>query len=198
MNALLSAQTDKLRFRGRDRLSGSPRTDLGRARSVHLVRNQGNAPWFLLDRPNANRSSVPIKPARRRLLRCRTLTVGERERTVEMRVFSVWRLPSGPRTARIESKRDARVARRSLSFANSSGRTLIATSLSNFVSRARYTSPIPPAPTDSITSYWPRRVPGERAAIASCPRERDASARRASSGRGSAAWLRSVRRDRFP
>ncbi len=31
---------------------------------------------------------------------------------MEMRVFSVWRLPSGPRTARIESKRDARVVAR--------------------------------------------------------------------------------------
>ena len=52
---------------------------------------------------------------------------------------------------------------RSGSCAKSSGRTLRATSRLSFVSRARYTSPMPPAPIGAMTSYSPRRVPGDRA-----------------------------------
>src|SRR5207344_1201651 len=51
-------------------------------------------------------------------------------------------------------------ASRSASCANASGRILIATSRSSFVSRARYTWPIPPSPISAATSYGPRRVPG--------------------------------------
>src|SRR5262245_52456459 len=43
------------------------------------------------------------------------------------------------------------------SFASRSARTLIATSRSSRVSRARYTSPIPPAPSGPRISYGPRR-----------------------------------------
>src|SRR4029077_13203652 len=39
------------------------------------------------------------------------------------------------------------------------GSTLMATVRSRRVSRARYTSPIPPAPMGARTSYGPRRVP---------------------------------------
>src|SRR6266542_1994614 len=39
------------------------------------------------------------------------------------------------------------------------GRTLIATVRSRRVSRARYTSPIPPAPRGERTSYGPSRLP---------------------------------------
>src|SRR5436190_408428 len=42
------------------------------------------------------------------------------------------------------------------------GRILIATVRSSRVSRARYTSPMPPAPMAAMTSYGPRRVPGPR------------------------------------
>ncbi len=48
------------------------------------------------------------------------------------------------------------------SAASSGGSTLIATVRSSRVSRARYTSPIPPAPSAPTISYGPRRVPGER------------------------------------
>src|SRR5215471_18690160 len=54
-------------------------------------------------------------------------------------------------------------ARRSGSAANSSGRTLSATSRFSFVSRARYTSPMPPAPIGARISYGPRLVPEVRA-----------------------------------
>src|SRR5262249_24533521 len=40
------------------------------------------------------------------------------------------------------------------------GRILIATLRSSLVSRARYTSPIPPVPKDATISYGPSRVPG--------------------------------------
>jgi hypothetical protein len=40
-----------------------------------------------------------------------------------------------------------------------SGRTLMATSRPSRVSRARYTSPIPPAPTGETISYGPSRAP---------------------------------------
>src|SRR5215470_12086386 len=40
------------------------------------------------------------------------------------------------------------------------GKTFIATSRSRRVSLARYTSPIPPAPSGLTISYGPRRVPG--------------------------------------
>jgi hypothetical protein len=53
-------------------------------------------------------------------------------------------------------------ARRSASFDTSSGRTLMATSRSRRVSRARYTSPMPPAPSGALISYGPRRTPGLR------------------------------------
>ena len=54
-------------------------------------------------------------------------------------------------------------ATRSASAANASGRTLIATSRSSRVSRARYTSPMPPAPRAETISYGPKRAPGMRA-----------------------------------
>src|SRR4029434_3824912 len=44
---------------------------------------------------------------------------------------------------------------------NESGSTFSATSRCNFVSRARYTSPISPTPRSDRTSYAPTRVPGE-------------------------------------
>src|SRR5580765_1664663 len=50
-------------------------------------------------------------------------------------------------------------ARRSASDEISAGSTLIATSRPRRVSRARYTSPIPPDPNGAITSYGPMRVP---------------------------------------
>ena len=43
------------------------------------------------------------------------------------------------------------------------GRTFSATSRFSFVSRARYTSPMPPAPSGERISYGPRRVPAVRA-----------------------------------
>src|SRR5258705_500953 len=52
---------------------------------------------------------------------------------------------------------------RSASAANASGRILMATSRSSRVSRARYTSPMPPAPSAESISYGPMRVPGVRA-----------------------------------
>src|SRR5438132_12548147 len=42
------------------------------------------------------------------------------------------------------------------------GKTLIATSRPSRVSRARYTSPIPPAPSGPEISYGPSREPGSR------------------------------------
>ena len=39
------------------------------------------------------------------------------------------------------------------------GRTLIATSRPSLVSRARYTSPMPPAPSGATTSYEPSELP---------------------------------------
>ena len=56
------------------------------------------------------------------------------------------------------------------------GRTLIATSRFSFESRARYTSPMPPAPSCSTTSYGPIRVPVESAVTT----ESSSSHRRAS------------------
>src|SRR5688572_5873013 len=50
-------------------------------------------------------------------------------------------------------------ARRSASPATAGSSTLIATSRCNFASRARYTSPIPPAPISGPTSYAPSRCP---------------------------------------
>src|SRR5262249_5789177 len=50
-------------------------------------------------------------------------------------------------------------ARRSASWATASGRILIATSRDSLVSRARYTSPMPPAPSGAVISYAPRREP---------------------------------------
>ena len=52
---------------------------------------------------------------------------------------------------------------RSASAANASGRILMATSRSSRVSRARYTSPIPPAPRAERISNGPSRVPEARA-----------------------------------
>src|SRR5213080_3722458 len=51
------------------------------------------------------------------------------------------------------------------SCANSAGRILIATDRSSRVSRARYTSPIPPAPSGATTSYGPSCVPVDRIMI---------------------------------
>ena len=56
----------------------------------------------------------------------------------------------------VRSKR----AMRSASAMSASGSTLIATSRPSFVSVARYTSPMPPAPTGARISYDPRRRPG--------------------------------------
>src|SRR5678815_1285234 len=61
--------------------------------------------------------------------------------------------------ASIRASRSKR-ARRSESPVIARGRTLIATSRPSFVSRARYTSPMPPAPSGAPSSYWPNRVPG--------------------------------------
>jgi hypothetical protein len=52
------------------------------------------------------------------------------------------------------------LASRSGSAAKLSGRILSATSRFNLVSRARYTSPIPPTPMTDWISYGPRRKPG--------------------------------------
>src|SRR5262245_8831549 len=52
--------------------------------------------------------------------------------------------------------------RRSASRANSAGRIFSATSLFSFVSRARYTSPIPPDPRAERISYGPSREPHAR------------------------------------
>src|SRR5262245_9222843 len=41
-------------------------------------------------------------------------------------------------------------------------RTFTATSRSNLVSRALYTSPMPPAPSAASTSYGPSRAPGDK------------------------------------
>src|SRR3954465_5037555 len=49
--------------------------------------------------------------------------------------------------------------RRSAFSASSGGRTFSATSLPRRGSRARYTSPIPPAPRADRISYAPRRLP---------------------------------------
>src|SRR4030095_5204348 len=51
------------------------------------------------------------------------------------------------------------LAMRSASAATASGRALIATSRRSFVSRARYTSPMPPAPSGPSTSNDPMREP---------------------------------------
>ena len=51
---------------------------------------------------------------------------------------------------------------RSGSCANVSGRILIATSRSSRVSRARYTSPMPPAPSADRISYGPSCAPAAR------------------------------------
>src|SRR5882762_210781 len=56
-------------------------------------------------------------------------------------------------------------ARRSGSSANVSGMTFNATSRPSFVSRARYTSPIPPAPRAERISYAPTRVPAFRSML---------------------------------
>src|SRR5580700_5834102 len=52
---------------------------------------------------------------------------------------------------------------RSGSRAKAAGKTLIATSRLSRASRARYTSPMPPAPTGDTISYGPSFVPGVRA-----------------------------------
>ncbi len=53
--------------------------------------------------------------------------------------------------------------RRSVSRAKDSGRIFKATSRPNRVSRARYTSPMPPAPSGATISYGPTLVPEVRA-----------------------------------
>jgi hypothetical protein len=52
--------------------------------------------------------------------------------------------------------------RRLASAVNSGGRSFSATSRPSLVSRARYTSPIPPAPSGATTSYGPSFVPKVR------------------------------------
>src|SRR5215510_12944206 len=52
-------------------------------------------------------------------------------------------------------------ASRSEIFDTSSGSTFSATSRPSLESLARYTSPIPPAPSGAITSYGPNRLPAE-------------------------------------
>src|SRR6266496_1896502 len=64
--------------------------------------------------------------------------------------------------ARVWASRVNRTSR-SASLAKRSGSTLIATSRFSFVSRARYTSPMPPAPRAETISYGPSRWPGVRA-----------------------------------
>src|SRR5438045_4261132 len=61
-------------------------------------------------------------------------------------------------TATARASRSKR-ASRSVSCANGSGRTLTATSRPRRVSRARYTSPMPPAPNCPVISYGPNLVP---------------------------------------
>src|SRR5436309_15515081 len=48
------------------------------------------------------------------------------------------------------------------SEATSAGSTLIATLRPSRVSRARYTSPMPPAPSGARISYGPKQAPGAR------------------------------------
>src|SRR5262249_26864727 len=62
------------------------------------------------------------------------------------------------RAARVRASRSKR-ASRSGSFAKPSGSALIATVRSSRVSRARYTSPIPPAPSGARISNAPMREP---------------------------------------
>src|SRR5438045_4895443 len=50
-------------------------------------------------------------------------------------------------------------SRDSVSAERCAGRTLMATERSSRVSRARHTSPMPPAPTRATTSYGPSRSP---------------------------------------
>jgi hypothetical protein len=60
-----------------------------------------------------------------------------------------------------ERLRLAREARETLGIRrDSNGNSFKATSRASFVSRARYTSPIPPLPMRARISYAPRRVPG--------------------------------------
>src|SRR5882724_10123043 len=54
-------------------------------------------------------------------------------------------------------------ATRSVSAVNNGGRSFSATSRPSLVSRARYTSPIPPAPSGATISYGPSFVPEVRA-----------------------------------
>src|SRR2546426_10630719 len=72
----------------------------------------------------------------------------------------------------IEQRQELRFAfdraRRSGSDATDVSRTLMATSRQSFVSRARYTSPMPPAPRGAAISYVPRRVPGASATGNGC------------------------------
>src|SRR6266850_7113400 len=58
---------------------------------------------------------------------------------------------------------DVKRATRSASVANSGGRSFNATSRPSLVSRARYTSPMPPAPSGATISYGPSFVPEVRA-----------------------------------
>src|SRR6202011_3804775 len=55
---------------------------------------------------------------------------------------------------------------RSGSAAKASGRILRATLRPSRVSRARYTSPMPPAPSGAMISYGPSLVPGVKAILA--------------------------------
>jgi len=63
----------------------------------------------------------------------------------------------------LSSRQLAEALERSLSRAKDSGRIFKATSRPRRVSRARYTSPMPPAPNGAMISYGPSFVPGSRA-----------------------------------
>ena len=63
-----------------------------------------------------------------------------------------WRRCSDDSATRASALRAVNRASRSGSCANESGRILSATSRSSFVSRARYTSPMPPSPMLAMTS----------------------------------------------
>jgi hypothetical protein len=107
----------------------------------------------------------------RLLERQRTLT--ERSRRVSPSSSSVTTYATAPSTpkswiARMLGCDSAATAfasrsnrtRASGSAARCAGSTLTATSRLSLVSRARYTSPMPPAPMATEISYWPKRRPG--------------------------------------
>ena len=95
------------------------------------------------------------------------------------------------RLAMVRASRSNR-SRNSERSARCVGKTLMATMRSRRVSRALYTSPIPPAPICATTSYEPRRVP-EVSAITFFPSELFASTLQTSSGRPRFAAAHAIR-----